>query len=226
MMSSSNTQSPSTFNSDILQSFLKQVTVLATSPESQATSVMFEEINHQRQQMHTRDEELKKAQNEILDLKMRKRVAIEEMFAANETEKAKQKEALDRVESLCASVDQKDKSLTEYSKQIQGLCQKVDSLKSSYSLELGKVSQSAKDISAFQQNLEEKEKTIEKMKTAGSSLKSMLSSKQQKIEELEAEKASLDKELQASQGRLQNLESFTVQQLELDENSMQVTQGI
>lgn len=61
MMSSSNTQSPSTFNSDSLQSFLKQVTILATSPESQAASVMFEEINHQRQQMHARDEELKKA---------------------------------------------------------------------------------------------------------------------------------------------------------------------
>lgn len=83
MMSSSNTQSHSTFNSDTLQSFLKQVTVLATSPESQAVSVMFEEINHQRQEIHARDEELKKAQNEILVLKERKRVAIEEMFAAN-----------------------------------------------------------------------------------------------------------------------------------------------
>lgn len=64
------------------------------------------------------------------------------------------------------------------------------------------------------------------MKTAGSSLKSMLSSVQQKMEELEAEKLSLDKELQASQGRLQNLESFTIQQLELDDNSMQVMVGI
>ncbi|CAI7627746.1 unnamed protein product [Penicillium discolor] len=220
-MSSSYTQSHSTFNSDGLQSFLKQVTILATSPESQAASAMFEEIDHQRQQMHARDEELKKAENEILVLKERKRVTIEEMFAANESEKAKQKEALDRVESLCASVDQKDKSLIEYSKQIQGLHQQIDSLKSSYSLELGKVSQSAKDISTLQQNLKEKEKTIDKMKTAGSSLKSILSTAQQKMEVLEAEKVSLDKELQASQGRLQNLESFTVQQLELDEDSMQ-----
>lgn len=225
-MSSSNTQSHSTFNSDGLQSFLKQVTILATSPESQAASAMFEEIDHQRQQMHARDEELKKAENEILVLKERKRVTIEEMFAANESEKAKQKEALDRVESLCASVDQKDKSLIEYSKQIQGLHQQIDSLKSSYSLELGKVSQSAKDISTLQQNLKEKEKTIDKMKTAGSSLKSILSTAQQKMEVLEAEKVSLDKELQASQGRLQNLESFTVQQLELDEDSMQVILGI
>lgn len=211
---------PSTFNSDSIQSFLKQVSVLASSPESRAATDVLEEIGHQREQVHARDEELKKAQNEILDLKERKRVAIEEMFAANESEKGKQKEALGRVESLCVSVKQKDKCLAEYSKQVQELRQQVDSLKSSYSLELGKVSQSAKYISTIQQNLKEKDKIIEEMKTAGSSLKTMLSSMQQKMEGLEAEKVTLNKELQTSQGQLRNLESFTVQQLELDENSM------
>ncbi|KAI3127996.1 hypothetical protein CBS147325_9942 [Penicillium roqueforti] len=106
-MSSSSVQShssasqyvaPSTFNSDSLQSFLKKVSALASSPESQAASAMIEEFGHQREQVHARNEELKKAQNEILDLKERKRVAIEEMFAANESEKAKQKEALDQVD--------------------------------------------------------------------------------------------------------------------------------
>jgi septal ring factor EnvC (AmiA/AmiB activator) len=86
--------------------------------------------------------------------------------------------------------------------------------------ELGNVSQSAKDISTLQQNLKEKEKTIDKMKAAGSSFKSTLSSAQQKMKELEAEKVSLNKKPQASHGRLQKFESFTVQQLELDENSM------
>jgi chromosome segregation ATPase len=172
------------------------------------------------EQVHARDEELKKVQDQLLELKERNRVAIEEMFAANESEKAKQKDALDRVESLCASVNQKDKRLTEYSKEVQGLRQQIDSIKSSYSLELDKVSQSAKDISTLQQNLKEKDKTIDKMKTAGSSLKSMVSTAQKKIEELEAEKASLSQALQTSQGRLHNLESFTVPELELDEKSM------
>jgi hypothetical protein len=85
---------PSTFSSDSLQSFLKQISELTSSPETQAATVMLEEIGHQHEQVHARDEELKKAQNEILDLKERKRVAIEEMFVANESEKAKQKEAL------------------------------------------------------------------------------------------------------------------------------------
>jgi phage shock protein A len=87
-------------------------------------------------------------------------------------------------------------------------------------LELGKVSQSAKDISTLQQNLKEKDKIIDKIKTTGSSLKTMLSSTQQKIEELKAEKVTLSKELQTSQGQLRNLKSFTVPQLELDESSM------
>lgn len=147
---------------------------------------MLEEIDRQREEVHARDEELKKAQ----------------------------KEALDRVESLCASGEKKDKCLTEYSKQVQELRQQIDSLKLSYSLELGKFSQSAKDISTLQQDLKEKDKTIDKMKSAGSSLKTMLSSAQQKIQDLEAEKVALNRELQVSQGRLQNLESFTVQQLE------------
>jgi uncharacterized coiled-coil DUF342 family protein len=223
---SSNAQKSSTFNSDDLRSFFKQFAVLASSPESQAASVIFEEIDHQREQIYARNEDLKKAQNEIHDLKEKKRVAIGEMFAANESEKAKQKEALDRVESLSAANTQKDKSLAECSKQLQGLRQQIDSLKSSYSLEVEKVSQSAKDISTLQQNLKEKEKTIDKMRAAGSNLKSMLLSEQQKTEELEAGKVSLGKELKASRGRLQTLESFTVQQLELDENSMQVNLSI
>lgn len=219
-------QKPSTFNIDGLRDFFKQFAVLASNPEAQAASVTFEEIDHQREQINARDEELKKAENEILDLKEKKRVAIGEMFAANESEKTKQKEALDRVESLSASNTQKDKSLTESSKQLQGLRQQIDSLKSSYSLEVGKVSQSAKVISTLEQNLKEKEKTIDKMRAAGSNLKSMLLSEQQKTEELEAEKVSLGKELEESRGRLQTLESFTVQQLELDENSIQVKLSI
>lgn len=219
---SSNAQTSSSFNGDGLQSFFKQFAVLASNPESQAASVIFEEIDQQREQIHAKDEELKKAQNEIVNLKETKRVAIGEMFAANESEKAKQKETLNLVESLRASNAQKDKTLAENSKQLQGLRQQIDSLKSSYSLEVDKVSQSAKDISTLQQNLKEKEKTIDKLKAAGSNLKSMLSLEKQKTEELEAEKVLLVRELGASRGRLQTLESFTVQQLELDENSMQV----
>ncbi|KAJ5630967.1 uncharacterized protein N7484_011067 [Penicillium longicatenatum] len=204
---------PSTFNSNSLQSFLKQLSKLASSAESQAASAMLEESENLKK-------ELKKAHDEIRDLKERKRVAIEEMFAANEDGKAKQKEALDHIESLRASVKQKDQSLTEYSNQVQALHQQINSLKSSYSLELSKVSQSAKKINELEQSSKEKDKTIDKMKTAGSNLKTMLSSAQQKIQELEAEKTALKKELQASQGRLRNLESFTVQQLELDERSI------
>lgn len=223
--SSSQHVAPSTFKSDSLQSFLKQVNTLASSPESQAVSAMVKEFSDERQKVHARNEELKKAQNEILDLKERKRVAIEEMFAANERVKAKQKEALDQVDTLDALTKQKDQTLTECSKQVQELRQQMNSLKSSYSLELGKVSQSAKDISTLEQNLKEKDKIIDKMKTAGSSLKTTLLSTQQKMEELKAEKATLSKELQTSQGQLRNLESFTVPQLELDESSMYVTCG-
>ncbi|KAJ5422807.1 hypothetical protein N7445_010915 [Penicillium cf. griseofulvum] len=223
---SSNGQKSSTFNSDGLQSFFKQFTVLASSPQCQAASIIFEKIDNQREQICARDEELKKAQNEIHDLKEKKRVAIEEMFAANESEKAKQKEALARVESLSATNTEKDKSLADCSKQLQGLRQQLYSLKSSYSLEVEKASQSAKEISTLQQDLKEQEKTIDKMRAASSNLQTKLLLEQQKTKELEAEKVSLGKELEASRGQLQTLESFTVQQVELEENSMQVNLSI
>ncbi|KAJ5885203.1 hypothetical protein N7495_009713 [Penicillium taxi] len=211
---------PLSINTDSLRGFLSQLNALTSSPESQTASNMLQEIDHQRERVHSQDEELMKAQKEILNLKERKRVTIEEMFAANESVKAKEKEALDCLESLRVSVIQKDKTLNDYSKQIQGLRQQIDSLKSSYALEHDKVSQSVKEISTLQQSLKEKEKTIDNINIAGLSLKSMLSLTQKKKEELEAEKVSLNKELQSSQGRLQKIESFAVQQLKLDEISI------
>lgn len=115
---------PSSVDSDGLRKFLKLVNMLASSPESQTVSTMLEEIVHQHEQVHARDEELKKAQDQVLELEERNRVAIEKMFAANESEKAKQKDVPDRIESLCASVNQKDKRLTEYYKEVQGLASK------------------------------------------------------------------------------------------------------
>ncbi|OQD62722.1 hypothetical protein PENPOL_c011G07130 [Penicillium polonicum] len=115
---------PSSVNSDGLRKLLNLVNMLASSPESQTVSTMLEEIVHQHEQVHARDEELKKAQDQVLELKERNRVAIEEMFAANESEKATQKDVPDRIESLYASVNQRDKRLTEYYKEVQGLASK------------------------------------------------------------------------------------------------------
>lgn len=212
--------SPTAVNSGSLEGFFKHISALASSSESQIASAMLGEISKLREKIHTQDEELKKVQNEVLDIKERKRIAIEEMFAANEGEKAKQKDSASQIKSLRATVDEREDKIAEYSKKLLGAEQQIADLKLAHSREVAKVSQSVTDISTLQNSLKEKDKTIDKMKTAGSNLKSMLSSEQRKKEELEVANVSMNKDLKAVKSRLQRLEAFCVQYSAIDEKSM------
>lgn len=69
-----------------LEGFFKHISVLASSSETQIASAMLSEISKLREEIHVRDGELKKVQNEVPDIKERKIVAIEEMFTASEGE--------------------------------------------------------------------------------------------------------------------------------------------
>lgn len=63
-----------------LEGFFNHVSALASSSETQIASAMLSEIFELREEIHVRDGELKKVQNVVLDIKERKRVAIEEML--------------------------------------------------------------------------------------------------------------------------------------------------
>ncbi|KAJ5827289.1 hypothetical protein N7447_004052 [Penicillium robsamsonii] len=212
--------SPTAVIGGSLDGFFKHIHALASSSETQIASAMHSEISKLRKEINVRDGELKKVQNEVLDIKERKRVAIEEMFAANESEKAKQKDLAAQIKSLYATVDEKEDNIKEYSTKLRGAEQQIADLKSANSQKAAKVSQSATQINTLENNLKEKEKTIDKMKTAGSSLRSMFSSEQKKKEELEAANVTMSKELKAVKSRLERLESFFVQHSAVEEKSM------
>ncbi|KAJ6019980.1 hypothetical protein N7522_000055 [Penicillium canescens] len=205
-------------NSGSLEGFIKYMGILASSSESQFASAVIGEITQQREQIHSQDEELKKLQKEILYIQETKRTTINDMLTANETERAKQTDSATQIESLHATVDEKESKIAEYSKDLEGLQQEVANLKSTCSLEIAKVSQSAEDISTLQANLKEKDKMIDQMKTARSKLKSMLSSQQKKNEDLETANASMSTELQAVRARIQKLEDFPVQSSDIDDD--------
>ncbi|OQD61619.1 hypothetical protein PENPOL_c016G05337 [Penicillium polonicum] len=205
-------------NSGSLEGFIKYMGILASSPESQFASAVLGEITQQREQIHSQDEELKKLQMELLQIQETKRTTINDMLTANETERAKQRDSATQIESLHATVYEKESKIAEYSKNEGALQQEMAKLKSNYSLEVAKVSQSAKDISTLQANLKEKDKMIDQMKTAGSKLKSVLSSQQKKNEELESANASMSTELQATRARIQKLEDFPVQSSDIDDD--------
>ncbi|KAJ5990026.1 hypothetical protein N7522_010233 [Penicillium canescens] len=64
---------------------------------------MLSEITQQREkEIQSQDEELKKLQKEILDIKDRKGITIEDMYAVNENGKAKQRASATHIEDLRA----------------------------------------------------------------------------------------------------------------------------
>ncbi|OQE28797.1 hypothetical protein PENSTE_c003G03719 [Penicillium steckii] len=189
-----------------LEGFIKYMGILASSPESQFAATVLGEITQQREQIQSQDEELKE-----------KQITINGMCKVNQDEKAKQKASATQIESLRATVTEKESKIGEYSRILGLQRQEIAELKSARSQEAAKVSQSAKDISTLQENLKERDRMIDQMKTAGSKLKSRLSSEQSKNEELETVNAAMRTELQAVKAHITKLEDFAVQSSNVDE---------
>ncbi|CAG8261520.1 unnamed protein product [Penicillium salamii] len=204
-------------NSGSLEGFIKYMGILASSAESQFASNVLDEIAQQREKNFSQEKELTNLRREILDIKETKRTTIEDMFAANENERAKQRDAATQIESLRATVNEKESMIAKYCRDSGALQQKIAKLESTVSQEGAKVSQFVKDISTLQASLKEKDKMLDQMKTAGSKLKSMLLSEQKKNEDLEAASASMNTELRTAKANLQRLKEVPVPSSEIDE---------
>lgn len=127
--------------------------ILASSPESQFASAVLDEITQQRKQILSQDEELKKLQQEILHIKKTKETTINDMFTANEKERARQKDSATQIESLHATIHEKETKIAELSRNLGSLQKEIGDLKSTCSQGVAKLSQSAKDITALQNQL-------------------------------------------------------------------------
>ncbi|KAJ5776745.1 uncharacterized protein N7511_001756 [Penicillium nucicola] len=194
-------------NTGSLEGFIKYMSILASSSESQFAASVLDEITQQRERIHSQDEELKA-----------NKTTISGMFKANQDEKSKQQDSAMQIESLRATVHEKEIKIAEYSNNLGSLQQEIKVLKSTCSQEAAKVSQSVRDITTLQNNSKEKDKTIDQMKTAGSKLKLVLSSEQKKSRDLEDANASMRTELQTIRDRIQKMEDFTVQYPDVDDD--------
>lgn len=194
-------------NTGSLEGFIKYMGILASSSESQFAASVLGELTQQREQIHSQDEELKQ-----------KQITINEMFKFNQGEKAKQLDSATQIESLRATVQEKEIKIAEFSRDLRSLQQEIEKLKLTCSREVTKASQSARDITTLQNSLKEKDKVIDQMKTAGSKLKSILSSEQRKNGELEAANASMSTELQGARGCIRKMEDYAVESSDIDDN--------
>ncbi|KAJ5549653.1 hypothetical protein N7513_006887 [Penicillium frequentans] len=205
-------------NTGSLEGFIKYLGILASSPESEFASAVLGEIAQQRQEIQSQNEELKKLHQELSHLKKTKESTIDDMFAANEKERARQRASATETESLRATVHEREIKVAELSSNVESLHEEIEDLKSTCSQEVVKLSQSAKDITALQNHLKEKDKMIDQMKTAGSKLKSVLSLKEKKTEELEAANTSMSTELQSIRAHIQKMDDFLVQFSDIDDD--------
>lgn len=206
-LKSGESDTPPLANTGSLEGFIKYLSILASSPDSQFAATVLGEITKQREQIQSQDEELKE-----------NKITINGMFKANQDEKSKQQDSASQIESLRATVHKKEIEIAGYSTKLGSLQQEIVNLKATCSQEAAKVSQSVKDITTLQKNSKEKDKTIDQMKTAGSKLKLTLSAEQQKSKELEAANASMRTELQEIRDRIQKMEDFTVQCSDIDDD--------
>ena len=126
-------------NTGSLEGFIKYLGILASSPESQFAATVLGEITKQREQIQSQDEELKE-----------NKITINGMFKANQDEKSKQQDSASQIESLRATVHEKEIEVAEYSRKLGSLQQEIVNLKANCSQEVAKVSQSVKDITTLQ----------------------------------------------------------------------------
>jgi chromosome segregation ATPase len=168
------------------------------------------EIAQKRQEITSQDKGLKKLQQEISHIKKTKETTIENMFTANEKERARQKASATQIESLSATVHEREIKIAELSRNVGSLHKEIEDFESTCSQEVEKLSQSATDFTTLQNNLKDKDKMIDQMKTTGSKLKSVLSSEQTRNGELEAANASMSTELQAVRAHIQRMDDFIV----------------
>ena len=161
---------------------------------------------------------MNRLRKEILDIKEKRITTIEDISTTNENEKAKQRDSATYIENLQADCQRQGEQNCRSIRKILGNTQhKITKLESTCSQEIAEVSQSAKDITALQINLKEKDKRIDQLKTAGSKLKLLLSSEQKKSKDLEADNASMSTEIKALKAHFQKLDSFALQSSDIDE---------
>ncbi|KAL4787744.1 hypothetical protein BJX76DRAFT_354004 [Aspergillus varians] len=209
-----------TVDGDTFINTVKHIVSLASSPELKIASAIVNEIESQREQLKEREHELTKLRERMLDQEKHKTIAVNEMFAAMEKEKANVRRAEGEKEVLQKSVTGKDKALAEKAQKIKALQTQFDTLRSKCSNETAKVVQASKDISELQERLKKGNETINELKKAESSAKSQLSDQKTKTDALEKETISMRAAMEKNRTQLEKIVSFQINPLTADEDSM------
>lgn len=171
-------------------------------------------------QLEAKDEELAKTKRDMKEEENKNKIAIEKVLEANRKENGKTNEGLLQVQSLEASIQEKETTIAQQNKGLNNLKSQLQKLQTAYDAEKATVAQAHRDIDSLQQSEKAKDATIDKIKAGRLKTKQILSEKENKARELEDENLKLRESVQVVQTRLSKLEGLTAGYHEGDEKAM------
>ncbi|KAJ5761768.1 uncharacterized protein N7511_005150 [Penicillium nucicola] len=206
--------------SETLESTVKQLCIFASSPDMEAASFIAHEIESQREQIKTKQNELSEARKKLDEQEKNQSIAMNQWFIEMQKEKANYARVEGEVVLLKESVARKDSKLAESAQRIKNLEKERNTAQSENVSEKAKVNQLSLNITSLQKVLKERDGTIDQLRVTEVSMKDTLSSEKQRNEELEKELHSQMSIIQLSQTRLHKLEGYGFPGHQMDEDSL------
>lgn len=231
-----------TVDAQAVKDFFTQLKALASAVGFDAVVSIHNENNKLRDQVSTKDQEIGRLQSEMAALEKQKTkelrelaesnkekmserdktkgIALNVMFEHNEKERTSHKQTQDRVHSLEHTIKEKETLISQQNRNTDELKEQVDNLKLDNANQRGQLSKAQKDYNILQQQLKERDATIDAMKATGAGLEGRLSASNKKIKEMEADSRKLQKTLAETKAHLAKIEGFAAGHMETNEDSL------
>ncbi|GIJ81687.1 hypothetical protein Asppvi_000187 [Aspergillus pseudoviridinutans] len=206
--------------SQIVKEFFHQLNLLASSAGSKYVSSLLEENSNLQGKLEQAQVELTKFKGDMGELEKKKQTTTEELLAMNRKEVTKQDELRKQIESLKTSLEDQKEQVTEKQSAFNDLKAQFDKTQESYLREKEKVVRAHSDITTLQQNIKEKDTTIDKMKSVGSELKQQFLTVKKTAKDLSDENKGLKQRLQAAEEQIRKFENLPAKYHEEDEEVM------
>ncbi|KAJ5372452.1 hypothetical protein N7517_004458 [Penicillium concentricum] len=206
--------------SETLESTVRQICIFASRSEMKIASTIILEMQNQREQIKTKQDELSEVRKKLEDQKENQTIAMDQWSIGIQTQKSKIKAAEAQIQSLRESIAKKDNNLAESAQKIKNFAEETKKVQLEHLSEKTKVNQLSEEIISLRKKLIERNGIIDNLQTAELGMTKSLSSERKKNGELEKELISMKSVAQERDIRLQKLEGYGLRGHQMDEDSM------
>lgn len=193
---------------------------IRSDPNFHVVDEIFNETSDLQNQLKAKEKELEQVKTEVSTQLREKRIAIAQMFEANEGEKSKQKEAASEIESLKKLIQEGKDTIARKESAISHSEDRYNKLQSANIQLDSELKDSQGDIDSLQQRLKEKGALLDKIKSSHSDNQKRLKDAEGRAKEVQREKSALNTSLQATKAQLDRIEGYTTKQFDSNDDDM------